>query len=634
MARPSKAKSPRFAKFAVFEDGDSSSSIPVADPSDKHDHDHMESASDSGLELSEYAEEGESEPSLEDISEDITPSNTLDGQTDLDIDNRGDLEDRRESTLTRRTSISSLPESSVFDTEYESQMRPMHKPYTPPSTRPMFRRPESVRRMQLAASPTPRRSVRRSRTSTPRSVKQSQRPRALQYQGEEDTDDEKKEYPLVLLHVTLLPVELRWSASSMLAALPPNVIENLQLLRSKVSETILHRGILIPHPREEYELLEERLLEALELRKERVTKCGHFRTRDSTSSLSSGEGSVESADSGVGSSLDGDDVERCTTCASPVKGIATAISVVGRKWSIKVFAANGLMRASAWTAAWSEMERVDVEILPWISEDLRKQLDTMTEREEYDERQRREEDEAHIKEVVEEQVRIAHEEKMRENEEQRTRNAQNFPEERRSFLEMQQRPLDMRSAARRRSELPKVYRAADIPMSVLLRNYLFLLAQDKRNVAMLLLGMLAFWSFQVTATQPSTWEFTPLPAACENVSPEMMHLRVNNASSGLDPSEEIIARVSAVVEQAQDLTPEELMRPEVGTVAIVGTTARKEDLPVLVTTKPLMESISQHLPSVATKDTFDKNVTSDEGNICVNQSTASEIFTSAAFCET
>src|SRR6201999_4293007 len=112
---------------------------------------------------------------------------------------------------------------------------------------------------------------------------------------------------------------------------------------------------------EEYEMLEERLLEALELRGARVTKCGHFRPRssDGSSSLSSEE--ERGSDSGVGSSVDSSGEEVCATCGHCVK---TATSDVDKTWTIKVFAANGLMRSSAWAAAWSEMERVDVEILP------------------------------------------------------------------------------------------------------------------------------------------------------------------------------------------------------------------------------------------------------------------------------
>lgn len=230
MARPSRVKSPK-AKFAVYEDPDTS--IPSPDSShqpspEPKNESHQESEGKPQFDDYVY------ERTLEDITEDITPLSVIGEQTDTEIDDgygneheNEDEQDRRESTFTRGTSISSLPESSVFDTDHESRMPAMHQPYTPPSIRPTFRRPESVRRMQLMASPTPfersspRRSALRakSRTGTPRSARQSPRPKS-RYQEEEDVDEEKKEYPLVLLHVTLLPVELRWSAESMLQVLP------------------------------------------------------------------------------------------------------------------------------------------------------------------------------------------------------------------------------------------------------------------------------------------------------------------------------------------------------------------------------------------------------------------------------
>lgn len=540
MARPSKIKSPKHAKFAVFEDA-VDSSIPTPDPSRQPSADSKEDVEfDSELDVSEYVQD---KKHLEDIAEDVTPSSLIGEQTDTEIENNdgynGEGEDRRESSLTRGTSISSLPESSVFDTDYdESMMEAMHIPYT--HTRPTFRRPapferSSPRRLALRA---------KSRTGMPRSAKQGPRPRTSEM-------DEEKDFPLVLLHVTLLPVELRWSAENMLEVLPPKVIENLQLLRSKVSETILHRGILIPHPREEYELLEERLLEALELKKERLTKCGHYRARDSTSSTSSGEGSVKSADSGVAFNLGEPDWEQCTTCNSPVKGMAAAVDSNGGKWSIKVFAANGLMRAPAWSAAWSEMESVDVEILPWINESLRKQLDTLAEREEEDERRRREDDSAHIKEVVEEQVRIAHEERKRRDAEEHARQVQD------SIMPPEIRQQAVERPTARPSDLPQVYRTADIPLSMLLKNYIFLLAQDRRNIAMFALAMLVFWmSLSAAVSHPSILDLEPIASTCDNALPQMAIFEPENNTAIARNTDihDALLNVSIAPEEARDST--------------------------------------------------------------------------------
>ncbi|KAF2216269.1 hypothetical protein CERZMDRAFT_93565 [Cercospora zeae-maydis SCOH1-5] len=388
----------------------------------------------------------------------------------LDVDDADD--ERRQSAFTS-ASISSLPEST-FDTDYERGA--MHTPYTPPMIRPSFRRPESVKKMQMS-SPTPsERSLRRSllsptRARTPKSGHSSVKgspARSKWAVGNQEM--EKKEFPLVLLHVTLLPINLPWSRRSMEDILPASTLESLRLLRSKVSETILQRGILIPHPSGDYELLEERLLEALELKPERITKCGHFRSRSS----------VSSTDSGVGSSVEGlEDDDACDTCHRHLKPINAAISARGRKWTIKVFAANGLMRASAWTAAWTEMERIDVEILPYIGEDLRTKLDTEM-LEEAAEEEANQQEEARKASEAEQEFRTRQEQLAKRSSERRIRHPA---------------PIEDSSSASsgppssRPDDLPRVYQPKDIPLSLLLRNYFFLLAQDKRNV--LLFGLTA-----------------------------------------------------------------------------------------------------------------------------------------------
>ncbi|CZT19002.1 uncharacterized protein RCC_04847 [Ramularia collo-cygni] len=633
MARPSKAKSPtpKHAKFAVFEDAvDSSIPMPTPNssrqPSSSNPKDDSEF--DSELDVSEYSQERQQQlEDITEITEDVTPSSILDEQTDMEVDNDEEDIDRRESALTRGASISSLPESSMFDTDYDESMMPaMHHPYTPPSNRPTFRRPESVRRPQPMGSPTPyersspRRSALRvrSKIGTPRSVKQS--PRSRVHRQQEGVEMEEKEYPLVLLHVTLLPIELRWSAESMLEVLPSSVIENLQLLRSKVSETILHRGILIPHPREEYELLEDRLLEALELREEKVTKCGHFRAI----STSTDEGSVESTDSGVAFRLEDEDLNQCATCNGPIKSANAAIDRSGRKWSIKVFAANGLMRAPSWTAAWSEMERVDVEILPWISESLRKKLDALAEREEGDDRRRREEEEAHIREVVEEQVRIAHEERKRADEEERARYIQH------NTASLESPPGAVQRTLANDSDLPKVFRTADIPLSMLLKNYLFLLAQDKRNVAMFVLALVAVWmSLRAAVSQGPMLDLSPLPSTCGQVLPQTMVSELNNYSAvtsniealgtSLDvPTEVEEAKASISKPQTKEseidsAVLEEVRRPtEKDVLSSISTSAFPLDLKVMPVKSPRDDAPSR--PDENTQQ------------VCVNSDLVGEIF--------
>lgn len=466
---------------------------------------------------------------------------------ELDIDGeQADDERRRESAFTR-TSISSLPEST-----FQRDTERTYKPYTPPVIRPSFRRPESIRRMQMSSPPpfssrSPRQSIlrhSRSRAGTPQSIRSantrgSPRPRrqiSEETQHEEEEEDVKRQYPLVLLHVTLLPITLPWSPEAMQDLLPARFSDNLQLLRSKLSDTMLQRGLLIPHPREEYELLEERLLEALELRDERVTKCGHFhRPRDSlvSSTSSTAEGST---DSGIGSSIEGllttdDDAGNlCTTCQHHIKHTKSGVAAGDRKWSIKVYASNGLMRAPAWNAAWSEMERVDIEIMPWISEYTRKALDARQEEDALFERQGREDEEERIRAVVEEQVRLAHEQ-MTWRAEQTERSGQ-IHQEKQHHVQKQVIPdaetlppsvTDKAGSSKALSttDLPQVYRPSGIPLSVLLKNYIILLAQDRRNVAIFALAvLLLLFGIRGSASKTALSAPPPLTDACIPMQPQ------------------------------------------------------------------------------------------------------------------
>lgn len=506
MARPSKTNK----HFAIYED----TGIPTPDSSQKPSFDDALRAKEASAEEEDDVfadEEQHGEPGEGSVLDDIEEAEETNNVEPTDTEEE---DERRESAF---TSISSLPESSS-DTDQE-RSRPMHKPYTPPMIRPSFRRPESVRRMQMA-SPIPfERSPRRSalhsqsRSGTPRSsrfsVKGSPRPR--KQQEEEYAEPEKKEYPLVLLHVSLLPVELRWSMDVMQEVLPQKILDNLQLLRSKVTDTILQRGILIPHPREEYELLEERLLEALELRKERITKCGHFHARDSISSASSEESSINS-DSGIGSSVDSDS-ELCATCRHHLKTPRAATGTGGSKWNIRVFAANGLMRASAWAAAWSEMERVDVEILPWISEDLRRQLDARVEEEEEGDRTL---DVELPQRLLEAPVSASDPAPM-----SAAPAIFDAPEEK-------YEPRDSNG------ELPQIYRAKDVPLSLLLRNYLYLLAKDRRNIVIFGLAALAMWLSLRAALAPTPVEISPLPPVCESAKPEVFAMDASQIEGSAD----------------------------------------------------------------------------------------------------
>ncbi|KAL1587867.1 hypothetical protein WHR41_03695 [Cladosporium halotolerans] len=401
--------------------------------------------------------------------------------TESDDDAKAGLDERAqegddEKNYTR-TSISSLPESN-YPTDFERT--PMHKPYTPTYSRP------SVRRMQMSSP------LRKSRYGTPQSEPRGS-PRAKIRGNDNDLDErESRQLPLVLLHITVLPVNIPWSVQAMREVLPSHTLESMQLLRSKLSGNVVKRGILIPHPRDDYELLEEKLLEALELQQPLLTKCGHYRNRHSTdSTMTAGSGSN---DSGMGSSVEESDDEHCSTCHHHLKAAGSG----KQKWSIRVFAANGLMHASAWSAAWSEMERVDVEIMSYIKDDLRIKLDEMESQAHAVVHIDREEEERRVNQMVEDRMRILEDdaERAREaamareieqivmNEQRQQANA--TPDAGLGHAEKPKTSEPAYTDEAASTELPDIYRHKDIPLSILLRNYTFLLMRKRANLVTLL----------------------------------------------------------------------------------------------------------------------------------------------------
>ena len=256
--------------------------------------------------------------------------------------------------------------------------------------------------------------------------------------------------PLVLLHATILPpaLPLPYSPSALSALAPPFIHRNARLLAEKLDAQVLARGVLVAHPHEDYELLEERILESLELVVPRISVCGHFlggdagivdEVRDENEEEQENEEAEEEDDDEedigngriideyihdhdnhvheqnalqgqiaspvVSSSISGAAAARphCTTCAHPIRipfspddlnpnGHNQLISHADNshstsasnddfnntstlRWDVRVYAANGLMRAGAWATAWREMERVDVQIGIWIPEGLKGRLE-------------------------------------------------------------------------------------------------------------------------------------------------------------------------------------------------------------------------------------------------------------------
>ncbi|KAK5197956.1 hypothetical protein LTR99_009374 [Exophiala xenobiotica] len=187
------------------------------------------------------------------------------------------------------------------------------------------------------------------------------------------TSNLRKEFPLVLLHCTPLPPTLLSQSTShgdtfINDFLPDEYKKRWITLQDKLIEDVevRTRGILIAHPREDYELLEERLLESLDLERPRI-RHNHYFPHDGNGGDSGFEsGSVTSDETDNEAPSD----SKCPDCGRRLRPDETP-----RKWEVKVFAANGLMKAGAWAAAWQEMEKVDVEIKVWLPEEVRRDLE-------------------------------------------------------------------------------------------------------------------------------------------------------------------------------------------------------------------------------------------------------------------
>ncbi|KAJ5126662.1 hypothetical protein N7448_007441 [Penicillium atrosanguineum] len=242
-----------------------------------------------------------------------------------------------------------------------------------------FRKPSSVRAMQMHTedeadeddylTPPRRRggmrspgssSLKRSPYYSPSSSHSKLRPKV------------QKEYPLVLLHCNLLAPSLPVPGAALPQnqklleeVLPPEYWKRWRRLQDKVGSGVLRdRGVLISHPEDLYDMLEERLLESLELQRSRLHQ-GHFVGHEE-----SGTGSESELSDQGESETDGEQDEECPDCGGRVRHGDS-----NRKWEIKVFAANGLMRAGAWAAAWKEMEKVDVEVGLWLPSEVRRSLE-------------------------------------------------------------------------------------------------------------------------------------------------------------------------------------------------------------------------------------------------------------------
>lgn len=347
-----------------------------------------------------------------------------------------------------------------------------------------FRKPSSVRAMQMHTedeadddeylTPPRRRAGMRSPGSSPLKRSPYSSPNASA-----NKPKVKKEYPLVLLHCNLLAPSLPvpgavqpQNQKLVEEVLPTPYWKRWRRLQEKVGSGVLRdRGVLISHPEDLYDMLEERLLESLELQRPRLHQ-GHFLGHEESGPGSEGEVS----DRGE-SETDGEQGEECLDCG----GRVLRHGDTNRKWEIKVFAANGLMRAGAWAAAWKEMEKVDVEVGLWLPSDVRRALEK----------------------------RLAEERKFIHDEE--THPAAGFDEA--GHLDMDHRRLSVQTHTRTFSDtgsfqadpsskttptniglgLPEAGREKgehEIALQTLVINYVRVLASDRRNIALVLMSVL------------------------------------------------------------------------------------------------------------------------------------------------
>ncbi|POS85806.1 hypothetical protein EPUL_002676 [Erysiphe pulchra] len=189
---------------------------------------------------------------------------------------------------------------------------------------------------------------------------------------------QKKEDPLVLLHLTVMPLNYTYSCLMASPELPESlksIQESWRLLQDKLNDTVLERGVLLAHPQDSYEILEERLLEALELptnTRARILRCGHYMRSSSSEATSSGEEISHTLTPPKVRKNHKVSCKLCDICGREIR--LQDFGDQGRKFRIKIYASNGLMSAGAWAAAWREMERVDVEIEPYVEAHLNLEL--------------------------------------------------------------------------------------------------------------------------------------------------------------------------------------------------------------------------------------------------------------------
>lgn len=424
--------------------------------------------------------------------------------------------------LTEPSLISDMPSDTFSLRRHHHSKTAMSSPAISPGTKPPRRKNRNPTSDQLSNGSAAQWQHHPNRSSPRPSLPRHHTTTGIQTPP---PPTQKPPPPLVLLHITLLPPPTPpFPLSVMEAVLPPHILAAYRALEAKLADPVLmHRGILVAHPRDEYDVLEERVLESLDLVAPRVLKCGHFNSEWA-------DRQWQRRDSGGGANVDEDEEEEeeewCPECGDHVARLPAPKPA---RWTVKIYAANGLMRAGAWAAAWSEMERVDVEVAPWVGEAQMRALRRRVAEEEGAARRaavvEEEEREQEVREGREEGRRAAEREAevraegverervrlMAEAEERAERErlrligsaALAAAAERRVAAERVEEAVRAErrrvrdEAARRRAEKAAAKKEV-IPLGTLLANYVYVLATDRRNVLIVLLtALVAFLSMQV-----------------------------------------------------------------------------------------------------------------------------------------
>ncbi|KAL2205996.1 hypothetical protein CC79DRAFT_1369433 [Sarocladium strictum] len=314
----------------------------------------------------------------DDVFSDHSPRDSVGSASDAaasDADIRKMHENVTRRSRTRSPRMSGMSGVSGFS-QYEEDEEDFI-PTMRGTPRPAFRSPSSVKAIQMSSPPasvfgSPRSSR---RTPLPTVSRLGSPGVSAQYSPKKTPPRFRKTTPpLVLLHVTLLPLRWVWAdvldeaTDSELSPDGKNLRDAWRQLQDRMGDTTCERGILLPHPQNDYEVLEERLLEALELpmrRRARILECGHYlgpaNEMDILDDMSDEE--FEDEDANFVVHTPGGKTHWCTTCRCDIRFDALGADKVFR---VKVYASNGLMKAGAWDTCWKEMERVDVEIEPLV----------------------------------------------------------------------------------------------------------------------------------------------------------------------------------------------------------------------------------------------------------------------------